>query len=41
MAQAARDNVRVLTINVDYPDFPAVRDQQAAAISLRERWTTG
>jgi predicted TIM-barrel fold metal-dependent hydrolase len=38
MAQVVRDNFRVLTINVDYPDFPPVADQQAAAVSLRERY---
>jgi hypothetical protein len=29
MAQAIRDNFRILTINVDYPDFPPVPEQQA------------
>lgn len=38
MAQATRDNFRVLTINVDYPDFPALRDQEVAAKSLLKRY---
>jgi hypothetical protein len=38
MAQAVRDGVRVLTINVDYPDFPTVQTQQAAAVALRQRY---
>jgi predicted TIM-barrel fold metal-dependent hydrolase len=38
MAQAVRDNFRLLTINVDYPDFPALPDQQRDAVSLRQRY---
>lgn len=33
-ARAQADRVRVLTINVDYPDFPPLEDQQRVAISL-------
>jgi predicted TIM-barrel fold metal-dependent hydrolase len=38
MAQAIADHFRVLTINVDYPDFPPIEDQLAAALSLRQRY---
>ena len=38
MAQAIADNFRILTINVDAPDYPPIRDQQLAAISLRKRY---
>jgi predicted TIM-barrel fold metal-dependent hydrolase len=38
MAQAVRDNFRILTINVDYPDFPSVVEQEHAAASLRQRY---
>ncbi|HEY5103312.1 MAG TPA: hypothetical protein VII70_11065 [Steroidobacteraceae bacterium] len=38
MAQAIHDNFRILTINVDYPDFPALAEQESAAISLRQRY---
>jgi predicted TIM-barrel fold metal-dependent hydrolase len=38
MAQAVRDHFRILTINVDYPDFPALPDQQRDAVSLHERY---
>ncbi len=38
MAQAVRDNFRILTINVDYPDFPPIPDQEAAARSLVKRY---
>jgi hypothetical protein len=38
MAQATRDGFRVLTINVDYPDFPPIDEQQRDAISLRQRY---
>jgi predicted TIM-barrel fold metal-dependent hydrolase len=38
MAQAITDHFRVLTINVDYPDFPPIDDQLAAALSLRKRY---
>ena len=38
MAQALADRFRLLTINVDSPDFPPIPQQQLAAISLRERY---
>jgi predicted TIM-barrel fold metal-dependent hydrolase len=38
MAQATRDNFRILTINVDYPDFPPLAEQQEAAVSLLHRF---
>jgi predicted TIM-barrel fold metal-dependent hydrolase len=38
MQQAVRDNFRVLTINVDYPDFPPIADQERTAVSLRQRY---
>jgi predicted TIM-barrel fold metal-dependent hydrolase len=38
MAQAISDHFRVLTINVDYPDFPPIDEQLAAALSLRQRY---
>ncbi len=38
MAQAIADNFRILTINVDYPDFPPISEQQAAAVSLVQRY---
>jgi predicted TIM-barrel fold metal-dependent hydrolase len=38
MAQAIRDHFRILTINVDYPDFPSLPEQQRAAISLKQRY---
>ena len=38
MAQALRDNFRMLTINVDYPDFPPITEQQADAVSLLQRY---
>jgi len=38
MAQAVMDNVRILAINVDYPDFPPIPEQQRDAVSLRQRY---
>jgi hypothetical protein len=38
MAQAQHDRVRVLTINVDYPDFPSIELQQRDAVALRRRY---
>jgi predicted TIM-barrel fold metal-dependent hydrolase len=38
MAQARRDDFRVLAINVDYPDFPPISQQQADAVSLLQRY---
>jgi predicted TIM-barrel fold metal-dependent hydrolase len=38
MAQAIADGFRILTINVDYPDFPPIGEQQRAAVSLRQRY---
>lgn len=35
MAAAKRQNFKVLTINVDYPDFPPLDDQQRVAIQLQ------
>src|SRR5579863_7883247 len=34
--QAAADHFRLLTINVDYPDFPALEEQQRVAEALVE-----
>ncbi|HWX69536.1 MAG TPA: hypothetical protein VNY25_07520 [Steroidobacteraceae bacterium] len=38
MAQAIADRFRVLTIDVDSPDFPPIAEQQQAAVSLRQRY---
>ena len=38
MAQASADRFRVLTINVEDPDFPPIAEQQREAVSLRERY---
>ena len=38
MAQAILDRFRVLTINVDYPDFPPIDAQQRDAVALRTRF---
>ncbi len=38
MAQAIRDKFRILTINVDYPDYPPIAEQQYAAVSLQQRY---
>jgi len=38
MAGAIEDNFRLLAINVDYPDFPPLADQQRDAISLKTRY---
>jgi len=38
MALAAKDNFRILTINVDYPDFEPIERQLADAVSLRARY---
>jgi len=38
VAQAVHDNFRLLAINVDYPDFPPLADQQRDAVSLRQRY---
>jgi predicted TIM-barrel fold metal-dependent hydrolase len=38
VAQAIADHFRILTINVDAPDYPPIRDQQLAAVSLRKRF---
>lgn len=38
IARAKQDNVRVLTINVDYPDFPALDKQAAVAEDLHRRY---
>ena len=36
--QAIHDNFRLLTINVDYPDYPPIDAQQSVAISLHKRY---
>jgi predicted TIM-barrel fold metal-dependent hydrolase len=38
MAQAIADHFRILTINVDAPDYPPIRDQQLGAVSLHKRY---
>ena len=38
MAQALEDNFRLLEINVDYPDFPPIAQQQRDAVSLVQRY---
>ncbi len=38
MARAIEDDFGILTINVDYPDFPALPDQQRDAVSLHQRY---
>src|SRR5690349_23602443 len=46
LEQARADNFEVLSINVDYPDFPALADQRAAALAqlaqdpARFHWAT-
>lgn len=36
--QAARDNFRLLTINVDYPDFPPLAEQRKVALQLQAEY---
>jgi len=38
MAQALADGFRILTIDVDYPDYPPIDEQQRDAVSLRARY---
>ncbi len=38
MTQALLDNFALLTINVDYPDYPPLSEQQRAAESLLQRY---
>ncbi|MFT7771617.1 hypothetical protein [Roseateles sp.] len=38
LAAAKRQNFKVLTINVDYPDFPPLEDQQRVAIQLKAKF---
>jgi predicted TIM-barrel fold metal-dependent hydrolase len=38
MQQAIEDHFSLLEINVDYPDFPPVGQQQRDAVSLRQRY---
>ncbi|HEY2686059.1 MAG TPA: amidohydrolase family protein [Steroidobacteraceae bacterium] len=38
VAEATREGFRLLTINVDYPDFADIDAQQRDAVSLRERY---
>src|SRR5215475_1218936 len=46
LEQARADNFEVLSINVDYPDFPALADQRSAALAqlkmdpARFHWAT-
>lgn len=35
---ARRQNVKVLTINVDYPDFPPLDEQQRVAVALQKQF---
>jgi predicted TIM-barrel fold metal-dependent hydrolase len=38
MQSARRQNFKVLTINVDYPDFPPIDEQQRVAIELKKQF---
>jgi predicted TIM-barrel fold metal-dependent hydrolase len=38
VAQAVADHFRLLTIDVDYPDFPSIQDQLKDAVSLHRRY---
>jgi hypothetical protein len=38
ISQAVADHFRILNINVDYPDFPSLAEQQRDAVSLRARY---
>lgn len=38
MAAARRQRFKVLTINVDYPDFPPLQDQQRVALALKQQF---
>lgn len=38
MTQAIADDFRILAINVDYPDFPPIAEQERDAVSLRARY---
>ncbi|MBV8497245.1 MAG: amidohydrolase family protein [Gammaproteobacteria bacterium] len=38
MAQAIADRFRILTIDVDYPDYPPIAAQQRDALALRARY---
>lgn len=38
MEAARRQNFKALTINVDYPDFPPLEDQQRVAIELKKQF---
>ncbi|MBS0365854.1 MAG: amidohydrolase family protein [Proteobacteria bacterium] len=38
MKQALADNFRIVEINVDYPDFPPLSQQQQDALSLKARY---
>lgn len=38
MEAAKRQNFKALTINVDYPDFPPLDDQQRVAIALKKQF---
>jgi len=38
MAQAIHDHMSILSINVDYPDFPPLPEQLRDAVSLKQRY---
>jgi len=38
MESAKRQNFKILSINVDYPDFPPLDDQQRVAIALKKQF---
>ena len=38
MEAARRQNFKILSINVDYPDFPPLDDQQRVAIALKKQF---
>lgn len=38
MTQAIADRFRILTIDVDYPDYPPIKTQERDAVSLRSRY---
>ncbi len=38
MRQAVADDFRILTIDVDYPDYPPLSEQQRDAVALRQRY---
>lgn len=36
--QAEKDNFKLITINIDYPDFPPIKDQEKIAIGLIKQY---